>query len=513
MINLPIKRLAALLSGLLIPLALAPFNLWPLAIIGVAIATWLNHTADNHKEAALLGWLFGASYFGLGVSWIYGSMQTVETPFLLAAFLTIGFCLALALFFVFQFWFYYKFLKMLPFAVTTLAPFWWVINEWIREWLLTGMPWLYTGYAAINLPTGQLAAIIGVYGLSLIFTLIACWLLSAVILWASNRKKALISAFAATLLFFLAYLSGSIYPAESWTHAGQTIQVAAVQSNIDQKLKWTEAQQMPTLRFYGQVLTKHGDVDLMLWPEAAMTRLEEEIPTYLGDVSAFASKHDMALLTGIITHEDYTFFNAVKGYGNATGEYRKQHLVPFGEYIPLEKFLRGLIAFFDLPMSIMRPANQPQTPVSATVKSQPYFIAPIICYEAAYPNLVRNIAKTANLIAVVSNDAWFGDSIGPHQHLQITRMRAIENGRPMIRATQNGISALVDANGKILSRSQQFIETTLTGQLTLRSGFTPFQRYNTALLPISLICIILIIWLVNLRLQVPHKPTASENSN
>ncbi|WP_165901863.1 apolipoprotein N-acyltransferase [Reinekea marinisedimentorum] len=474
------------------PLALAPFNIWPLALIGIATAIWLNHTAENSKEASLLGWLYGVSFFGLGVSWIYGSMQTVETPVWLSVFLTAGFCLALALFFLFQFWFYHKFLKSLPGALMLLAPCWWVVNEWLREWVFTGIPWLFAGYATINLPIAQLAAVVGVYGLSLIMALIAAWLLIAALHWKAEKKAAMTAAFGSVVLFIIALAAGLTFPAAHWTSSQQSIRVAAVQSNINQKTKWIEAQQTPTLRFFGKALTVHGEADLMLWPEAAMTRLEDEIPTYLSDINAFAAKHDMALLTGIITHENFTtYYNAIKGYGTASGEYRKQHLVPFGEYVPLEGVLRGLIAFFDLPMSTMRPAGERQSPIQATVNDQPYFVAPVICYEAAYPNLVRRLAKEANLIAVVSNDAWFGDSIGPHQHLQITRMRAIENGRPMVRATQNGISALVDGNGEIVVRSEQFVEAILEGELTLRSGLTPFQTYNSALLPAGLILIIL----------------------
>ncbi|TXR53735.1 apolipoprotein N-acyltransferase [Reinekea thalattae] len=486
---------AALLFGLLPPLALAPFNYWPLMVVGIAGAIWLSYSARSTKQALWLGWLFGVSFFGVGVSWVYGSMQTVDTPVLLAILLTLIFCCSLALFFAFQFWFFNRFLKNLPWALSLIAPLWWLINEWLREWVLTGLPWLYAGYAALPLAMSQLAAVIGVYGLGLVFAFCASWLVLAVRRFRSGdnpiASKPLI---AALLLFVITNLLGALLPATLWTKDDQVLKVAAIQSNIDQKTKWSNSQQADTLKFYAEALTHTERVDLMLWPEAAMTRLEQDIFSFITSIDSYAELQDTALLLGIVSTDGEHYFNSLKAYGRADGEYLKQHLVPFGEYVPLERYLRGLIQFFDLPMSTMQPALTTQTPILAESRNGPYFIAPVICYEAAYPNLVRKLAKDANIISVVSNDAWFGDSIGPHQHLQITQMRAIENARPMVRATQNGISAIIDANGNILSRSAQFVEATLTGEITLQQGKTPFQHYSTHSLPILAMMILVLIY-------------------
>ncbi len=486
--------LLAILFGLCAPLALAPFNIWPLMFIGIGGYFWLCHESTSTKQALLLGWAFGAGYFGLGVSWIYGSMQTVGTPVWLSLILTGGFCLALAILPALQAWFYYRFLKSLPLELPLIAPLWWILSEWVREWLFTGMPWLFAGYAFTDLAIGQTAALFGIYGLSALFAFISAWLLiSLKHLNARNTRSALGYLGASLAVFAIFSAFGYLVPASTWTTATQSIKVSVIQSNIDQRLKWTRAQQLPTLEFYSEAIKASEGVDLMLWPEAAMTRRPDQIPLFIGQVQDIAAQRGQAILTGMVTHDNDRFFNAMLGYGTASGEYRKQHLVPFGEYMPFEKQLRGLIAIFDIPMSTMSPALSPQYPITATLNGEPYFIAPVICYEATYPSLVKSLAKNSNIIAIISNDAWFGDSIGPHQHLQISRLRAIENGRDMLRATQNGISALVDANGTVTHRSEQFVEADVRGTLTLRTGLTPYQRMPSALIPwlalVILLCI------------------------
>jgi len=492
--------LVALLSGLCIPLALAPFNFWPLIFVGVAGFFWLSLRATNQRQAAWLGWLFGVGQFGLGISWIYSSMQTVQTPVWLGLLLTAVFCLAVALCSLFQLWFFHRFLRRLPLALTLIAPLWWVVNEWVREWFLTGMPWLYTGYALSDTLMVQNAALAGIYGLSLLVVLIAAWSLHVAINLSEQRRSTALKFTAMIVaLVGITSLLGLVRPASHWTTAIGSLKVAAIQSNVDQRLKWSSAQQQPTLDFYAKVLQDLPDIDLMLWPEAAMTLLPDQIPNYIADIQQLGEQRDMAIVTGMITRQDERFYNSVLGYGSAVGEYQKQHLVPFGEYMPLESLLRGTIAFFDLPSSDMYPASEPQWPISAELKGQPYFIAPVICYEATYPDLVRKLAKNSHIIAVVSNDAWFGDSIAPHQHLQITRMRAIENGRDLVRATQNGISALIDADGRILSQSEQFVSAQLIGELTLRSGLTPFQRLPSGFVPWLCLSIVLLCYLIGQR--------------
>jgi apolipoprotein N-acyltransferase len=481
----------AIIFGLCIPLSLAPFFFWPLMFIGIAGYFWLTFQITSSKQALWYGWLFGVGYFGLGVSWIYGSMQTVDTPLWLSLVLTGGFCMLMALFHAFQAWSFHRFLKTLPYALVIIAPLWWVINEWIREWFLTGRPWLYAGYALIDTPIAQTAAIIGLYGLSLIVALCSAWFLQTVL--SLQTQKTLHSfrftGFALALIVCTTVF-GLFKPAHSWTTPLRTMTAAAVQSNVDQRTKWSMAQQRPTLEFYGDSISNMSEADFVLWPEAAMTRRPDQIPNFINQIQNIGEQRDQAIITGMLTLHDNRFYNAMVGYGTASGEYQKQHLVPFGEYVPLEQVLRGLIAFFDLPNSSMYPAAEQQAPLSFTLLNEPYFAAPVICYEAAYPELVRKLARDSDIITVVSNDAWFGDSLGPHQHLQITQMRAIENGKDIVRATQNGISALIRADGEIIAKSEQFVEAEVIGEVTLRSGRTPFQSLPAA--TIAWLCLLVV---------------------
>ena len=182
------------------------------------------------------------------------------------------------------------------------------------------------------------------------------------------------------------------------------------------------------------------------------------------------------MFTGVpfLVEEGEGYYNSVVALGQGAGVYHKQHLVPFGEYVPLESVLRGLIAFFDLPMSAFSagPADQPPLLAGA------YRVAPYVCYEVVYPEMVARSARNADLLLTVSNDSWFGKSIGPLQHLQMAQMRALENGRYMIRGTNNGVSAIIDHRGRIVARSKQYVETTLKGQVDVMLGNTPFGSFG-----------------------------------
>ena len=181
------------------------------------------------------------------------------------------------------------------------------------------------------------------------------------------------------------------------------------------------------------------------------------------------------------------YYNAVVGAGEVTDVYRKAHLVPFGEYIPLEKLLRGIIAFFDLPMSDFTAGDFEQDPIRAAGLR----IGTAICYEIIFPDLVTQRADDADVLLTVSNDTWFGDSIGPLQHLQMARLRALENGRYVMRATNNGVTAIIDPQGQIIKRAAQFKVATLRGEIRAMHGLTPFTR--TGSWPTWLLATVLII--------------------
>ena len=193
--------------------------------------------------------------------------------------------------------------------------------------------------------------------------------------------------------------------------------------------------------------------------------------------------------------------NSVVAIGNAQGIYHKQKLVPFGEYVPLQDLLRGLIAFFDLPMSDFRKGSQNQELLSVNG----FNVSPFICYEVVYPDFVAKRSRDANYLLTISNDAWFGASIGPLQHLQLARIRAAENGRYMVRTTNNGVTAIIDDRGRISSRIPQFTRATLEGSVEIFEGQTPFTTLGSA--PVQIVCAVTV--LIALIRRFKKKPATT----
>jgi len=268
-----------------------------------------------------------------------------------------------------------------------------------------------------------------------------------------------------------------------WTEpTGEPLSVAMVQGNIAQELKWEPGQLEAILDTYVAMSEPLWGTDLVVWPEAAVPAYLDLVVDKLAPLAARAVQSGSTLLLGIPTRDANTAkrrgfdaFNSIAVVGRDSGLYHKRRLVPFGEYVPLEPVLRGLIAFFDLPMSSFSSGPAGQAPLEV----RGLRVAPSICYEIVYPDLVGAGAADAELLLTVSNDTWFGASIGPLQHLQMARMRALETGRPLIRATNNGISALIDAHGGITVRGGQFTQEVIRGAVQPTTGLTPFARWGS----------------------------------
>jgi apolipoprotein N-acyltransferase len=263
-----------------------------------------------------------------------------------------------------------------------------------------------------------------------------------------------------------------------------------VQADIQQEVKWNPQHYRDTLAQY-QALSAPlwPQVQIVIWPEAAIPNYYDAAADFFARQVAAARPYGTALISGVPyrtpptpAQPDGGIYNSAIALGNGSGVYHKQHLVPFGEYVPLEHWLRGLIAFFDLPMSDFQAGPPGQPPLRAAGIT----LAPYLCYEIVYPDLVRH--ARADVLLTLSNDAWFGRSIGPLQHLQMARMRALENGRQLIRATGNGVTALIDEHGAITARLPQFEPAVLTGSVQPLRGATPFSR--TGSLPVLLLCLL-----------------------
>ncbi|AXY42067.1 apolipoprotein N-acyltransferase [Halomonas sp. JS92-SW72] len=452
--------LLALAAGVLTTLTASPFELWWLGPVAVGLV-YLGIQALTPGQAALRGWCYGLGLFGSGASWVYVSIHDYGyTGVPLAVFLTALFVASMALFLAVTLWLYRRLtgprLAFLAFAGA------WVLGEWLRTWLFTGFPWLLLGSAHVDSPLAPWAPVGGVYLLSLITALTGTLLVEFLARrwWAAAPVAAL-------------WLIPLALPTQ-WTQpAGEPLRVALLQGNLDQLIKWTPEGQREAANIYAELTrTQPDDLDLIVWPEAALPMFEDQARPILERVQSNLSP-DTALLTGILQRDaEGRYFNSVIGLGNAEGEYRKEHLVPFGEYLPLESLLRGTIAFFDLPMPAMTPGPSGQAPMVAAGTT----IGNAICYEIIYADLVAERARDSALLMTVSNDTWFGESIGPLQHLQMARLRALENGRYLVRATSNGVTVIVDPMGRITARAPQFEVASISGEVRPMAGLTPFTR-------------------------------------
>jgi apolipoprotein N-acyltransferase len=465
--------LLAPLAGALVTVSLAPFNIWPAGILSCALYAWLL-CACSERQALWRGWLFGLGLFGSGVSWVYVSIHVhgnAAVP--LAAILTGLFCAALALLHSLFAWSYVRFVRPLPGGMLVGFAALWVLFEWLRSWLLTGFPWLFLGYAHIDTPIAGWAPILGVYGLSFICALTGSCLFLA---WRSRQPVACTTY---AVIITTLWAGGAVLKPIQWVALASEhpLSVAVYQPNIPQQEKWQRSHYRPILRQMREASLPLMGHDILVWPEAAIPNIYQRARDYLDPIAVQAEAAGTTLITGIPNRPDGNshYYNSVVALGYGQGSYLKQRLVPFGEYVPLEQWLRGLIEFFNLPMSFMSQGPSGQKPLQAAG----FRVAPSICYEVVYPDLVARGAQQADLLITISNDSWFGESIGPLQHLQMAQMRALENGRYLIRGTNNGVSALVNHRGQVIAQTEQFVETTLSGEVEVMLGKTPFGSFGS----------------------------------
>ena len=468
-----VKALASLLvpiiSGALFVPGLAPMSAWPSTLLSIAALLYLMHR-KSQQSAFFIGWLYGVGLFGAGVSWVYVSIQVHgQAPPLLAGTLTALFCLGLATLTGLQMALYRRCSRGRKTPSPLLFAAIWVLFEWLRSWLFTGFPWLYAGYIALDTPAAGWAPVVGVYGLSFLIAGLSAAIGSLALNTASDLRK----RGAEASIWVIIILTGMPLSAVSWTQdRSAPLTVAIYQPNIPLEKKWDR-------RYFRAIQQQYTDnsrpyfknTDLVLWPESALPTYSDRIEDYLGLISTEATETGTTLITGIPTRDAQGGYNSIVALGLGAGEYRKQKLVPFGEYVPFEENLRGLIQFFDLPMSNFIPGPN----VPPILSAGPLKVASFICYEIVYPDFVWQGARDAALLVTVSNDSWFGHSIGPLQHLQMARFRALETGRPLLRGTNNGVSAIIDHKGDLLVATPQFEEVVITGEVQPKTGLTPLM--------------------------------------
>ncbi len=463
--------IVSLFAGALLPLAFAPHSLWPLAFVAFIPICYLWQRSAQASHCFWHTTLFTFAAFLVGASWVYISIhvfgQASSFTASLITFIFVGF-LALQAGILAFLW-----RKLLPqrnyWNHCWLLPAVWTLTEYCREWIFTGFPWLSVGNIGITPWLSGWLPLVGVYGLTF---LIICT--CAHIAYAINKKTLFQAGLAAFLLLVLFGVGRSLDHYE-WTKKQTTpLHVALIQGNIPASLKWDPKKNMMTIDRYLAATKKHLDADVIIWPETAIPTFDTYAPHFLKALNSLMQQNNATLITGI-SHADkktHNAYNSMLVLGHDEGRYDKTHLVPFGEYFPMPWLLGWIYHAIGLPMSNYSAGNHNQAPL----KAQDTLVAPAICYEVAYPSLIQARARLANWLVVISDDAWFGHSAASAQQLQMAQVRALENGRPLVYATNNGITALINSHGVITQRLPIDKYQVLTGSITPRKGLTPFQH-------------------------------------
>jgi len=469
--------LAAMLLGAATVPGFAPTALYPLPIFTAAGLLWLWQGASTARRAAALGFAYGAGLFLTGVSWVYISLHEFGAmPAPLAALATLLFCAVLALYPALAGWLQAQFSAPLAAKQLLLIPALWVLTEWLRSWVFTGFPWLSLGYSQTASPLAGYAPLTGVFGLSWLAWLSAGLLLA---LTRARQRSAALAGLAAVLA--LGYGLAQI----EWTRPqGKPISVSLVQGNIAQDLKWDEKRFASTVQLY-QRMTERSAAQLTVLPETAIPRFLDLLdPALLRALALSARSHGGDLILGLPLREGPgRYYNSALSLGaSPTQRYDKIHLVPFGEFIP--PGFGWVPSILKIPLADFTRGSAAQAPLDLAGQR----IAVNICYEDAFGEEIIRVLPEATLLVNISNVAWFGDSLAPHQHLQIAQLRALETGRTMLRATNTGMTAIIDHRGRIAAVLPPFTDGTLSGSAQGRSGATPYVRWgNTPLVLLALL--------------------------
>ena len=472
----------ALACGALLPFSFEPFSIWPLQFVSIALF-YFSLKNLSAKQAMWRGWWFGLGAFAAGVSWVYVSIHFYSnTPAPLAILMTLGFVAGLAWFFALMTFTYQRFFSQLPLPFLSFAAIW-MLFEWFRSWFLTGFPWLFLGDVHVDTWLKGFAPLLGVYSIGFIITLVSAYLVDHLddLKNVKQNWKILASLFAAP------WLIGIGLNQIEWTQLEENgdIKVVAIQGNIPQERKWLPEEIYPTLEKYRSASEENWDANLILWPETAITVLHHQAKEYIKFLDDEGRKNQTALLTGIPYQQNQdepypgAYHNTVIALGEGSGIYHKRKLVPFGEYMPFPESWRPLLSFFNIPMSQFQQGDESQPLLKITNEHHDYTVAPFICYDIVYPDFVAQQSTDSGLMVTISNDAWFGASIGPQQHLGIARMRALENGRYLLRSTNTGITALINHKGQVVDALPQFEYGVLTTEAQIRTGNTPFNFWGS----------------------------------
>jgi len=476
-------------AGSMFTLSFAPLSCYGLApVLVLPLLTACLWSAP--RRAARYAFCFGAGLFLFGTYWLYTSIHIFgQASLWIAILLMIGLALIMAAWYAVLGWLIAALASGRPWRLVAVAPAAWVAVEWFRGWFLTGFPWLSLGYGQVDSPLAGWLPVVGVYGVSFLAVFSAAALIPVATMDSRSRKIGI-------ALVLLPWLSGAGLQQVDWIHAAGPARAATiVQGGISQDRKWLPEQRPLTLELYRQSLGAHPGSELIVWPEVALPYTIDQVEPYLEQLQDELAAAGRTLLLGILERDGEAVYNSLLMLGSEQRQvYRKRHLVPFGEFFPVPDFIREWMRLMSLPHSDMTPGDPEQALFTMPDGTK---LTAVICYEDAYGAEQLFAFPDAGLIINVSNDAWFGDSIAPHQHLQIARVRASEVGRFVVRATNNGVSAFIGPRGEILQTAPQFRYATLTMDVLPMGGNTPYAVAGNW--PVITIAFLLLGWFARHR--------------
>ncbi|MCC7483787.1 MAG: apolipoprotein N-acyltransferase [Burkholderiales bacterium] len=484
----------------------APLDLFPLPLAALACLFLLWSRAPSPRAAAVAGFAYGLGTFLAGVSWVYVSLHDFGAmPAPLAAAATLLFCMVLALLPAAAGWLHARIRAPEAPKLAAAAPALWVLAEWTRGWIFTGFPWLALGYSQVPAsPLAGFAPVIGVYGVSLAAAVTAGLI---AVLWRRWRRdgefrarnarwqrgpwRVIVNHSSLILVLALVWAGGYALSRVDWTRpTGEPLPVSLVQGNVAQDLKWRGSQLAATLETYRRLVAA-APGRLVVLPETALPLFLDQVPPdYLASLAARARVNGGDLLVGVPERlAGGEYYNSIVSLGLAPAQvYRKSHLVPFGEFIPLRPVLGGIVSRLAIPLQDF--ARGPAAPQPLAVAGQR--VAASICYEDAFGEEIIRQLPAATILVNASNVAWFGRSIAPRQHLQIAQARALETGRYMLRATNTGVTAVIDPRGRVEASAPEFATAVLTRVVRGYAGATPYVRignYGTLALCVALLAL------------------------
>ena len=467
--------LLALLLGAVSLLGFAPFYIFPIPIIAIAGLCYLWVKTGTPAASWILGFSYGLGLYCVGIYWIYISLHDFGgMPWWFAGFCTFCLCAFMALFTGLVSWFAKKLNASFSYAPLLSIPVLWGLSDWVRSWIFTGFPWLTLGYSQVPYsPLAGYIPIIGVYGVSVVTVFLA----ALIAYWFT--KPSLIYKRYSIAAIVLIVVVGNILKIVPWTTPiGEPISVALLQGNTAQDIKWSPETALGTIKQYIEMV-QSSKAQLIVLPETALPVIVSQLDQGVKDaLTAHAKANNGDVIVGMVEYNEATeaYFNSALSYGNSpTQSYKKNHLVPFGEFIPLKQAFGWIYRdWLNIPLSDLSRGGTHQKPMQLSNQK----VAVNICYEDVFGEEIIRQLPEATLLVNISNDAWYGKSFAAEQHMQFSQARALETGRMMLRSTNTGATAIIDQQGFVLAHAPHDEKNILTGNAQGYQGTTPYVLWG-----------------------------------